>query len=161
LRLAPDDAGDVAHAIRLNPAAWRPRIHTVRAMLPTPYRPTEDADVFRIAFSPDGATVAGACQRAKSVLLWHAASGELKGEPLIHPHDVLSIAFCPNGKVLTGCWDGGIRFWDAATGRIVTEQMLDYPVHALAQSSNGHTLLTLDKPYVARLYEVSRRGSLR
>src|SRR6516225_7769557 len=101
LQLAPDDAGDVAHAIRLNLAAWHPRIHPLGAMLPTPYSLTEDANVAQIAFSPDGATVAGACHRTKSALLWQTASGRLKGEPLVHPHDLTSIAFRPDGKVLT------------------------------------------------------------
>jgi WD40 repeat protein len=37
---------------------------------------------------------------------------------MAHPSAVFQVAFSPDGRtVLTGCWDGAARFWDAATGK--------------------------------------------
>jgi WD40 repeat protein len=145
LELAPEEAGTMAHALRLNLAAWRPRLHALQAVLPNPYPGVEDANVIQVAFSPDGRTIAGACHIGKIVLLWDIASGRLKGEPLRHPKEFFGMAFHPDGTLVTGCQDGGIRFWDVATGKLIREQMTATAVEGVAISPDGRTLLTSQK----------------
>src|SRR5687767_4541005 len=70
------------------------------------------ADVFSLAFSPNGKLLASAC-KDRTVGLWNPVTGEevkkLKG----HTADVLRVTFSPDGKSLASAGaDGTIRIWD-------------------------------------------------
>src|SRR6059058_3037402 len=70
------------------------------------------ADIFCLAFSPDGKLLASAC-KDKTIGLWNAGTGDevrkLKG----HAADVLRVTFAPDGKHLASASaDGTIRIWD-------------------------------------------------
>ena len=53
------------------------------------------------------------------------------------------VAFTPSGKhFVTGCRDGAVRLWDAATGKLVGERFrrMQVSIHGLDVSPDGNTL---------------------
>ncbi len=75
---------------------------------------------------------------------------------LPHPDRVLTVAFTPDGsRVVTGCHDGKVRLWQAATGQPEGEPLVHPgPVHALAIHPSGELLLTGCADGQARLWEI-------
>lgn len=51
----------------------------------------------------------------KSVNVWNLADGT-KVQELKHLLNVTGVAFAPNGRVLTACYDGVVRVWDLSGG---------------------------------------------
>jgi WD40 repeat protein len=100
------------------------------------------AQMFAVAFSPDGKRLAG--QGPATVTVWDAQTGQeilsLKG----HSGTIAGVAYSPDGKRLaSGSWDGGARVWDAETGR----ELLSLSGHAawvenVAFSPDGKRLAT-------------------
>jgi WD40 repeat protein/serine/threonine protein kinase len=80
---------------------------------------------------------------------WHRRLHTLE-HCLPHPDHVLAVAVSPDGKkILTGCKDGNVRLWDAATGQALGEPLhLHAPVHAVAFSQDGRLLLAGAGPIV-------------
>ena len=77
-----------------------------------------DAEIWRLAFSPDGTKLASASQDG-TAKVWDAATGDellsLRGHTL---GGVNSVTFSPDGKRLaTAGDDNTVRVWDAATGQ--------------------------------------------
>ncbi len=104
--------------------------------------------VYRLAFSPDGATLAmgaGAARKERgehTVRAWDVATGkELR---LVQQKDqagVTSLAFSPDGRMLAAAnLDGMIYFWELSTGR--ERLAIKHPGHltAIALSPDGRTL---------------------
>lgn len=83
----------------------------------------ENAWPARLAWSPDGATIA-ICQGFAGVLhLVHADTLEpIREWPLGHYGTTCAVAFSPDsGRIVTAAGNGVARVWDAATGTLVHE----------------------------------------
>jgi len=74
-------------------------------------------DLHRLAFSPDGATLATGAF-AGEVQLWDAATGDCLATLKLGNYSVGSLSFAPDGKILAAGDQGkGIRLWDLEQGR--------------------------------------------
>jgi WD40 repeat protein len=103
-----------------------------------------------LAVSKDGTLLAGygIDQGKHKVKLWDAATGEEK-TTLLHPGNVYSVAFSPDGKSLaTGCQDltakdpgGWLKLWDVATGKEKTSLKAHDGFAWTSQFSGDGTLL--------------------
>jgi WD40 repeat protein len=121
-------------------------------------------NVFAAAYSPDGRTIAASGDKDKCLRLYDATTGQERIDPAPHPGPIFALLFSPDGKtVVTGCLDGGIRFFDAATGRPVGSPLRQTrPVRALAYHRDefGELLLSGAEDGTARLWDPVSRTSL-
>ena len=71
--------------------------------------------VQRVAFSPDGLTIASSGGR--DIQLWDVVTGEQKQTLKGHRSSAYGLAFSPDGRTIaTGGDDGTVRLWNAETG---------------------------------------------
>jgi WD40 repeat protein len=73
-----------------------------------------------VDFSADGKWIA-AGRWNKKVQVWNAATGKLVRKFVGHEGNVSSVAFTPDGRLVTGSWDRTIRVWDLLTGETLKE----------------------------------------
>jgi WD40 repeat protein/serine/threonine protein kinase len=112
-----------------------------------------DKGIYSVAFSPDGKTVLTGSHDF-TARLWDTATGAPVCEPLRHAWWVQTVAFSPDGTILTGSGENAQR-WDGKTGRPI-----GYPlshkhglIYAAAVGPDGRTVLTGSSNKVARLSE--------
>src|SRR5262245_24074898 len=73
---------------------------------------------FSMAFSRDGKWLSA--NRGKAVSIWEAQTGNLARTLKGHQHNVLSIAFSPDGRsIATASVDDTMKLWDASTGSLI------------------------------------------
>jgi WD40 repeat protein/energy-coupling factor transporter ATP-binding protein EcfA2 len=116
----------------------------------------------RVAFSPDGRTLATASVDT-TVRLWDI-SNPRQPHPLStltdHTAEVWSVAFSPDGRTLaTGSDDGIARLWDISDPRqphpLSTLTGHTKTVRGVAFSPDGRTLATASDDTTARLWDIS------
>jgi len=100
-------------------------------------------DVYALAFSPDGTTLASGSDDNR-VILWSVATGAQKTALLGHTHWVRGLAFSPNGRQLASAsYDQTVSIWNTADGRLLhTLTGHTQSVRAVAFRSDGKMLAT-------------------
>jgi WD40 repeat protein len=98
-------------------------------------------DVYTVAFSPDGKTIAAAGSSGQ-VVRWNVATGRPFGSPLTGLSKVYDIAFSPDGRALAA---GGARttmLWQLASNRRLGEALSvrQGAVNSVAFSPDGRVL---------------------
>lgn len=141
----------------------------------TTLAPDRGMQVYSVAFSPDGRTVAASLLEMKSgvnltapptdysfgeyytfaLRLWDATTGREIATITDHVDNVMAIAFSPDGRTLaSGGFDAKIRLWDAQTGR--EKGMLaghNLAVNAIDFSPDGKMIASGSADGSARLWD--------
>jgi WD40 repeat protein len=110
--------------------------------------------VLRIAFSPEGDTLASASADSK-IRLWDTKTGELLQVLTGHTASVLSVAYSPDGQTLASTsYDNTVRLWDAQSGehRKTLEAHTD-AVYQATFSPDGKTIASASKDQTIRLWD--------
>jgi eukaryotic-like serine/threonine-protein kinase len=140
-------------------AGFHPQIHLWRL------KPCElaahEKEVWSLAFSPDGTSLASAADD-HTVKLWDIANARERATLKGHGSLVTAVAFSPDGKVLASAsFDKTIRLADATTGeQLATLRGHADRVRALAFSPDGATLATAGEDLGIRLWDVAHRREL-
>jgi RNA polymerase sigma factor (sigma-70 family) len=94
--------------------------------------------VLKVAFSPDGKTLASVSWD-HTVSLWEVSTGKLL-RMLHHTGQVACVVFTPDGKTLISGGSDAIRLWDVKSGRLLHQLPHGGWVWSLALSPDGKTL---------------------
>jgi WD40 repeat protein len=127
------------------------------------------------AYSPDGRLVVSGDVRwfgpegplkdagPAQVLLWDAATGDVRQRFPAPVTGVLSLAFAPDGsQILAGCRDGSIRLWDAKTAK----EVMRFAGHkggviSVCFSPGGKYILSGGGDFQARIWAAATGTELR
>lgn len=133
---------------------WTARVWTVRGERVTE---VSHGSAIRVArFSPDGKQLLTASNDGFA-MVWDAATGKERSEPMSHRDLVIAAQFSPDGaRIATGCYDGTARIWDTATGIPLTPWLeLGGSVDDVMFAPDGASLLTASADRTARLWHAS------
>jgi WD40 repeat protein len=98
-------------------------------------------EVLCLAVSPDGKRLAAGDADAQ-VRVWNLADRKLVKTIQSHKGRVLAVAFCGDGKrLVTAGHDQSIQIWDVENWKQVMRYDVGGPVHGLALSTDGNTIL--------------------
>ncbi len=122
---------------------------TQTTTLETPYN-----HLSSIALSPDNMHLAFGTERIissglkfGSIYLWDFASQPTSSGPvelrnfIAHTHQINSVMFSPDGsQLVTASWDGSVRFWDIASGKVLRNIKYLSSTYSLSFSPDGSQL---------------------
>ncbi|HYG58748.1 MAG TPA: GTP-binding protein [Symbiobacteriaceae bacterium] len=120
-----------------------------------------DLYVERLAVSPDRALVAIVDGLRNHIWLWAADTEQIKLPLEGHRAPITSLAWLPDGKLVSGSADGTVRMWDVHSG---TQSMVleghTNVVTAVSVSRDGQIIAAYDKDRVVRLWSVAKGRSV-
>jgi WD40 repeat protein len=121
------------------------------AVLPTP-----DGRVTRLAFSPDGKTIAAALE-VPAILLWDVAATSPRATMRWPSGPAFSLAFAPDGKALaSGGQDDSLRLWDHSSGHLrATLRGHDDAIDWIAFAPDGRTIFTASRDATIKLWDAA------
>jgi tetratricopeptide (TPR) repeat protein len=114
-----------------------------------------DADVRRMAFSPDG-TLLATGTKARTVL-WDTASGQRQRTLQGPTSPVTCLAFSPDSKKLvTASEDGAVSLWRVPTGeQLLSLKGYQQPVTSVAFSPDGKQLACASQDKLVKLWDAA------
>ncbi|MEG4107406.1 WD40 domain-containing protein [Microcoleus sp. S13_C5] len=113
------------------------------------------SSVYRVAFSPDGKTLASA-SHDNTIKLWNLQTQKLIATLSGHSDWVRSVAFSPDGKTLASASaDKSIKLWNLQTQKaIATLKGHSYSVRSVAFSPDGKTLASASHDKSIKLWNL-------
>ncbi len=118
-------------------------------------------EVWSLAFSPDGSSLASAADD-HTIKLWDMASARERTTLKGHESLVTAVAYSPDGKrIASGSFDSTIRLWDATSeGPPVTLRGHEGRVRTLTFSPDGAALASGGEDLGIRLWDVNTNHEL-
>ena len=119
------------------------------------------AEVFSVAFSPDGTLLASA-SLDNTIKLWDVATKENIASLEGHTDGVFSVAFSPDGTMLaSGSLDGTLKLWDVLKREnIATLEGHTDGVSSVAFSPDGTLLASSSKDNKIKLWDVTKKENI-
>ena len=134
------------------PASLRQVVETI---FPSSAFSKHSADVWSVAFSPDGQTIVSGSED-QTVRLW-SLDGAPIGAPFQgHSSDVTSVAFSPDGQtIVSGSWDHMVRLWSLDGAPIGAPfQGHSRQVTSVAFSPDGQMIVSGSEDRTVRLWSL-------
>ena len=117
-------------------------IAMVRSLVSMPPPSTWHGNMYSVAYSPDGKTLAAGTEW--DIRLWDVDTSQLR-TLTGHRNIVRSIDFSRDGKwLVSGSWDGDVRLWDLKTGEGPPIPIGNVAASTVVFAPNGKTLAVAD-----------------
>ncbi|KAG9127738.1 hypothetical protein FRC07_010190 [Ceratobasidium sp. 392] len=119
-------------------------------------------DVYSVAFSPGGQTIAAGSQDT-TIRIWDIELGRAATEPMRgHTDPVKTVTFSPDGRVLiSGSPDNTIRLWDTRTGQPIGQPIqAGSKVESVAVSPDGKKIIGACRDHIIKAYDLSISAKL-